>query len=229
MNVPKFRIKFDVPHSFAVEPGFFRANHCHDFKLLQDALNGVWWEPNTGLMMLRPSFLDEGWYEITNWITLADWLKDPDYWQEVALVSNPDTASTLLSAFYTTVLNAAAVGEDMPAYVSDSVLATLSLASIFSSDKIVWAAKSAVSLLKDEGFCWHYRAMGHPVHRIRNWFALQWDNLGFHFSFDGVCRVYLYGSDKTIAPTFLEQFEICSPGDIADRDGYFIFIPIAGY
>jgi hypothetical protein len=227
MNAPKFRIKLDVPHSFAVEPGFYKANHCHDFKLLEDALNGVWWEPNTGLMMLRPSFLGELWYDSTNWVPLTSWLYDSAYWQTVAPISNPDTG-TVLSTFMATVLSSGA-GGDIPSLASITGLATVTLASTLTSDAIVWVMQSTTALVADEGFVWHYHALGHKHHRLKNWFVLQWDNMAFHFSFDGVCRVYLYGSDHSVAPTLLEQFEICSPGDIMEKDGYFIFIPIPGY
>ena len=83
-NYPLFRVRLDVPYSFAVEPGFVRSTHCHNFREGEGQMGpGTWRDANTGLVMMEPSFLNQRWYLDLNWQALAAWETDPDFWRQV--------------------------------------------------------------------------------------------------------------------------------------------------
>jgi hypothetical protein len=232
MTLAKFRLHFDVPHSFAIEPGFVRTPHCHDFRPGPGALAGTYQDPNTGAIMLQPSFLTAKFYGASLWHPLTDWLYDPDFWEKVYRGGDPDSPDST-ARFFTTTPKDSSHSTLLPQF-TDIGIVSISTGAANASDVIAWTMRSNwgtggnPSLAADEGFVWEYHILADELHRHVNWFALQWANIALLFTFDGTCRAYLYGSDLSVAPTQIDEFQICSPGDITNRHGYFAFVPIPG-
>jgi hypothetical protein len=235
---PQWRLKLDVPHNLAVEPGFMLSRHCRDMQTEQE-IYGLWRDANTGLIMLEPSFSNAKWYEDTNWKPLSEWTTDTNFWQDVFRgsilgVGSPYTASetphmfTLRPYSDTTKYNST-YGKLIATLQYSAISLVLGLI-VSTSDALTWVLKSNFTLAADEGFVWHYRVHGDEQHRLKNLFFIQWDDIGIHLSLDGTVRVYRYNlSDMTAAPVLWETFQIASPGDIINKDGYLVIIPIPGY
>lgn len=233
LPIPLFRLKFDVPHSFAIEPGYVRATHCHDFKEQKDTFSGTWRDPMTGVLLLRPSFISHKITDATYWKPLTQWTYDTAFWEQVFDGVDP-VINDGVSRFWAS--KTAYSGTDYGDFSANSVhtavsvaVAVASIAGVIDSDLLYWAHESTFEIAPDEGFVWYYRAIAKDNLVYRNWFAVQFGDLYFHFSLQGEVRVYRYGSDTTVTPTLIESFEIASYADIVGQDGYFIFLPIPGY
>ena len=57
-----YRLTLDAPYSFRIEQGYHRTLHCADFRPLPNSQINTWREPVTGLVMLRPNFLMDGFF-----------------------------------------------------------------------------------------------------------------------------------------------------------------------
>lgn len=232
LPVPQFRLKFDVPHSFAVEPGYVRATHCHDFREEKGSFAGTWRDPLTGVLMLRPSFVSNKITTSAYWKPLTQWTYDPLFWRQV--YDGLDPAINDGVARFWASINPRSGGSYTPfsgnavhaAVVSTTAL--VSLAGVIASDVLYWAHESTFEIAQDEGFVWYYRAISKGNMILKNWFAVQFADWLFHFSLQGEVKVYHYGVDMTIEPELYDAFEIASYSDIVGQDGYFVFLPIPG-
>jgi prepilin-type N-terminal cleavage/methylation domain-containing protein len=216
----EFLLTLDVPYSFPVEPGFQRSPMMREFAPLKDSFNNTYLDPATGVLMLRPSVLkrdfDADFKKLDQWRFTPNWWKD-NYRGQDAGASNPNMMS--------------AVKPTGSGFTLIELLVTVALVALEASaarlDDLKWVLESKFSLEVDEGFCIHYHTLGDEFRRKRNWYKVQWDNIGFHFSFDGRCRVYEYErGNLTATPTLIEEFEIASPGELLNNSGYFFFLPI---
>lgn len=225
----RFRLKFDVPYNFTVEPGYYRSAHCHDIRLTEKELSNTYQDPLTGLLTLKPSHLTNDYYNVTNWVQLSQLQHEATYWQAIYRnydLDDPDS----VARFWSTYDSGSGVIDNLAAVVRAQVL----LSSALVKDYLVWAAQTDFSLSADEGFVWHYRAFADEHGRPRNWFALAWGGIYLHFSTDGVCRAYVYPTsggaiDWEEDPLFYDSFVFGSPGEILQRDGWFSFQPIPRY
>ncbi len=221
---PKFRIKFDVPHSYAIEPGYVRDQHCRDIRVDAASMVNTWQDPITGLISLNPSFKTGDFYTSANWHPLTDWLHNADFWDKCFSNINIGGAA----AFFTTLLkDALSTGGLLPG-LRTIATAAINKTSPFTNDILHWVLQSNFNMPADGGFVWHFHALADEKHQYKNWFALQFDDLALHFSHDGTVGFYQYQNGLTNAPTLLDQREIATPGDIANKAGYFIVIPIPG-
>jgi hypothetical protein len=226
---PLYRLVLDPPHNFAVEPGYVRSVHCGDLRGKGDA---TYTEPLTGLIRLKPSFLEGNW--LNQCEPLSSFTKQEKYWEEIKRARETVTQSApgLLATTsehadgYLTVLG-------QPTGRVSLTLQNLAIATIISDvagDQLVWALESKFNLFPDEGFVINVRAVTDELRRYKNWFAVQWDNIKISVSLDGNVRVYEYNRANTsAAPKLKEIFKIGSPGDFANRDGQFAFMPIPGF
>jgi hypothetical protein len=222
-----WKLLLDVPYEFSVEPGYAHAKHAHDIRISQGDVSGVWQDPNTGLMMLEPSFIRNDFY--TNsacWVPLTSWIYSSNWWQEVYRAPHPNVA-VQVAKFYTTLnySNSNTIG-----LVNTYGIAFTTLASSLATDTMTPVLCSNFNLSQDEGFVWFYNAITDEMHRFQNWFSLTWGGITLHFSATGTVRCYRHpGEDNTVAPTLFDQFEICTPGDIFNKDGYFVIVPVPGF
>lgn len=218
--MPQYRLYFDVPYDFAIEPGFARAVHRADFAPQAGALNNTFRCPVTGLLMLYPSFMSATYQN--NLLTLAelDTTAVTGFWQEVKRSFD----------------NATLFGNVKPAdqspsfiqYITSIYTMTVS-PDVVKYDDLKWVVRTKAEFAVDEGFVIHYHGLTDELLRKSNWFALQWDNIGLHFSAQGTVRVFQYDrADMSSAPSLVYEFDICSPSELLSRGGYFVFIPVPG-
>lgn len=225
MPTPEWRLKLDVPHSFAVEPGWSRALHANNFRTDAAETQGVWRDPVTGLVSLRPSFLDPNWD--TQLRPLSSWRYSVNYWTTLKVGQEFTTGAANVLATQTPYEGVAPEARVLSLLVD---VALVSIASALVADEMVWALESLFDLAEDEGFVLHWRMLIHGNRRYKNALKIQWDNIGLHLSLDGVMSVYRYDrANMTAEPVFVEDFQIGSPTELADKDSYLYFIPIAGY
>lgn len=222
-----WRLVLDCPASFSEKPGYIMARHSHDMRP-EELGDDIWIDPLTKVVMLKPSFLREGWHGDDDWTDLSEWTYDANFWQQVFPVFDPDLLATL-PKFFTTTAHQTTGSETLVGIATDVSIGVISLASALASDALVWSLQSNFTLGKDAGFVVHYNAVTRKMARYKNWFAVQWDRLYLHFSFDGYCRPYYFYEEYADGATPLTPFQIADPGDMAGEDGYISFIPIAGY
>jgi hypothetical protein len=230
MAAPLYRIKFDVPHNYAIEPGYARAQHSHDFREEAGKAAGTFRDPLTGLIMLQPSYLQEAGSRLANFKLLSGFLKDATFWKTVHYGIDAITAYAQASQFSTILPQ----GSDFSANSLETALVSVisrvgvSLATTVS-DTMVWALQSSFSLARDEGFCMHIKHLSPETSVFKNWFYIVFDRYGIHFSTDGYVRVWEYQGALSDPPTKIDEFQFCSPGDLSNRDLFFVFLPIPGH
>lgn len=225
-HYPKFRLTLDEPYDFAKEPGFHRSIHCHDFR--EDALSLVentWRCPVTGLVFLRPSWLNEDYN--AHFEPLASWTAQTELW-ETAKRSLDEISSSVSSAG---LLSSAVPDLNSPIdWQVTTTAAVLSLASLAESDELQWALESSFTLGEDEGFVLHANKLTDSMRRHKNWLAIGWDNLQVHIRPSGQVAIYRWADrgDKSDTATLelIEEVFLSSPGEMADKDTYFLFLPI---
>ncbi|MES2463946.1 MAG: hypothetical protein V4671_25530 [Armatimonadota bacterium] len=229
-----------TPHRFCRQPGYSRQVHCHNFKHWKDANKGTWQDPLTGVVMLRPSFLDPkgaGHFRpLANWTFAqeaekAKWEvvnRAKDYGGASSLASSP-LFSYMIPEQTGTLKGMLTPSTPFPHVVDLRLVEDVTEAE--QSDSIEVALESKEPIVADQGFIVHYNAITDAMHRKRNWFAVIWDNIMVHFSMDGTARAALYEERGvySTAPKIFQEFEIASPGDLSGRDGYFVFLPIPGF
>jgi hypothetical protein len=212
-----WRLTLDPPHTYCTDKGKFKSQHSSDFTPApNNPYQNTFKCPVTGVIMLRPGFLDNDWK--TNLVPLSQFRYTQDFWQVV----NRDTPGGL----FTSVKPAPKTFLLIELIIQIAIIAILINAT--AQDDMKWALESKFTLGADEGFAVHYHGLTDEMLRKNNWFCVQWDNIGIHFSHTGLVRVYQYPdrNDLTQTPALIQQFEIGSPGDFLNKWGYFIFIPI---
>lgn len=225
-HYPRFRLTLDEPYEFAREPGFVRSVHCHDFR--EDALSlkeNVWRCPITGLVFLKPSWLSENYQ--ANFEPLASWKAQTDLWKQARRtldeIAGSMNSAGLLSSSHPNL------GSPID-WMGTNVAAIISLVSLMDHDELQWALESNFTLAEDEGFVLHCNKITDSIRRHVNWLAVQWDNLQVHIRPSGQVAVYRWADRTQIgdasAATLVEEFFLSSPGEMADKDTYFLFIPI---
>lgn len=215
----EYRLTFDVPYTFATEPGLTRAVHCADFRPEKNSFNDTWQEPATRLVMLKPSFLSRSFKD--DFKALSEWSKQSDFWQEV---KRGQDGITMLSS-----VKPASKGFPLIELLISLAIVTIQK-SVELKDDLLWALQSNFNLEVDEGFVIHYYGLTDELLRKNNWFYVQWDDIGVHFSHDGIVRVYQYDrSDLTQPPVQIDEKVIGAPSEFLNHPGYFAFIPIPGF
>ncbi len=225
-HYPRLRMTLDAPYDFAKEPGFVRSIHCHDFR--EDSLSlkeNVWRCPVTGLVFLRPSWLDENYG--ANFEPLESWRRQTDLWETAKRtlddISSSTTSAGLLSSSY------ADLGSPIDWQITLEA-AIISRASLMDSDELQGALESTFTLAEDEGFVLHANKLTDSLRRHVNWIALSWDNLQVHIRPNGQVAVYRWADraavDDAAEASLVEEFFLSSPGEMADKDTYFLFLPI---
>lgn len=224
MPAPLFRLTFDVPYTFATEPGCVRSVHCSDFAPAHGILENTTREPLTGLLMLTPSVQKRTWAEDMK--GLDQWRHNPAFWREVKRAQeNQQAGASLLST-----VKPADQAHTLIEILTQTALVAIEASTLYSDD-LKWALESNFFLESDEGFALHYHGLSDEMLRKENWFGVQWDNLYLHFSSHGRVKVYRYADRAHLerTPAFVEEFQIANAGDLLGRAGYFHFIPVPGY
>lgn len=234
----QWRLTLDNPYSFATQAGFIRSMKACDFRpeATQFAAAGLWREPLFGLVMLRPSSLDRNF--TNDFQGLNNWNYQQAFWMEAkrakALADYPAQGNGQAEPVQPASLMMAPVKPANKGFQLIELLIDIALIEIRNAlnwyeqyDRMKWVLESKFTLAEDESFAIHYHAMSDEMLRKDNWMALQWDNIGLHFSHNGVLRVYRYNrADMTAQPVQVNEIELCSPSDILNRPGYFWFLPI---
>lgn len=227
MPLSRFRVRFDVPYSFAVEPGFERFTHAQDFRPGRGDLAGCYRDPETGLVMLEPSWITEAFSDPSQWKDPSNWTKNDDaMWKEASRLFNPDA-----SAYGAPLLTTVAPGNNPLVDELVLVLGKGILAATQPTDTLKWVLQSNFDLVRDGGFVIQYEFLGDEMQRTKNILGLQWGDIFLHLSGDGSMRCYRYPDpgDMSGDPDLFEEFQIASPGDLVGKPGYFIIYPIAGF
>ena len=220
MPSPKWRFKLDVPHSFATEPGFARALYASDFRTDSAATQGVWRDPVTNLVGLRPSFLTKQWYN--NLKPLTSWRYSLAFWTTLKVQEG-------VEGVLATQASPGAVSTGKVITLLRD-LAVMDAGGGIDDDVMIWALESTFELASDEGFAINYRMMVGENTVFDNVLSVQWDNIGLHLGGNGILTVYRYDrADLTAAPVFVEDFQIATPTELTSKDSYLYFMPIAGY
>ena len=220
----KWRLKLDEPFAFAVEKGYIYTRLSADARQTPGAFNGTYQCPLTDVIMLNPSFRSRDF--TADFKGLDQWrVKQTDgvsLWKEVKRSTGGGTRGSMFTAEANTT-----GGFSLIELLVDVAIIALT-AAIW--DTMIWVAESNFSLMVDEGFCIHYHGLTDELARKENWFMVQWDNIGLHFSQSGKVRVYSYLRETLNAPGVLvEEFQIADAGELLNRHGYFVFIPIPAF
>lgn len=213
----QYRLTLDNPIQFAVERGQNISRHCSDFSAGLASGGGCYRCPLTGVVMLQPSTLTDAWTRGLQPLGNFRVQEDVQYWNSAKRADD--------AQFLTNTRN--------PADASISNLLNIydltQLNVLDAEDIMVWAAQSNFFLDQDESFTIHYHSIADQFSRKNNWFAVQFDNIGIHFSQTGLCRVFKYErSNLTAAVTQVDEFQLCSPSELHGRDGFIWFMPIPG-
>jgi len=234
-----WRLTLDVPFSFCIEQGFARDVKSCDFRIEKSAGTGfsprLWREPILGIVMLKPSVLQRGF--TTDFKGLGTWNYRAAFWNEVrrgqaiknfpnpAPNADPDQPFALLMA---PVKPAGQRYELIELLIQEAIMAIkFDVLWKENYDDMKWVMQSTFTLAEDESYAIHYHGLTDEMVRKENWFCFRVDTLGIHFSHTGIMRVYQYDrADLTKPPIFLQEVQMCHPGDILNRSGYFYFIPI---
>ena len=221
-----WRIRLDVPYQFAVEPGFAKAQYCADFAPDSTLTTGIWREPSTGLVMLRPRVLDGDYAQYA--IPLSQWNKAANVWQEVKkrTAFKPGTGSVLFNAF-TNAKSYASLQISLLIYLAQVAVE----AAMQNYDYLEWALQSTTTLADDEGFCISYHFAADEYTRYGNVMYIQWDNIGIHVGGGGKMRIYRYTdrNDKNNPAKIqlVREEDFSSPAEMFNVYGYLMFIPVA--
>lgn len=215
--MPEFRVKLDVPYLFATEPGYTRAVHCIDFRPEKDSFVNTFRDPVTGLVFLRPKSLEREWH--TDLQPLGNFtVGNAAFWK--AVKRSVDAAD-----LFTNVLPTG-LPETLIELLLDIAIIALN-ADTLKKDDMKWVLQSLFRLEVDESFALYYYSLTDETTRKNNWFYLQWDDIGLHFSQHGTVQVYRYNrANLNQAPALVESFTIAEPQELLQRPGYFIFIPV---
>lgn len=218
-----WRLILDQPHSYAIEQGNALDRYSHQFRETSNAASNTWRCPASGVLMLNPSFKKRDFG--TDFKGLGNFRKNEanaTYWRAIAKSQDQVTMfSTLRPATQTKFFDALVTGVG---------IAVINAADAFY-DNLEWALQSLFVLNVDEGFAIHYQGLTDELLRKNNWFYVQWDNIGLHFSHQGRVRVYEYADrgNMAAAPTLVHEFDIAEPGELLGKAGYFVFLPIPGF
>lgn len=218
--MPQWRLRLDVPFSFAVELGVVKAQHCADFRPQSNSFVNTWRDPVQGWVMLKPSHLSRSYGDTFQ--VLANWRAANAFWQDSK--RSADGVNMLAQI--------KPADNDFPNIQINIQSAIIAIeASLALFDNLLWAMESKFTLVEDEGFCWHYNSITDQMLRKNNWFAIAWDDIYIHFSHQGIVRVFQFNDRGDLLNggfAQVDEFEICSPGELLGRDGYFCFLPVAG-
>lgn len=217
-----WRLRLDVPYDFPVEQGYVRATHCHNFRPGPGGMDGCWRCPVTGVVMLEPSFLNENFYDGASWWPLTSWTHDVDYWQSIW--RDPSLAAGTANFFSS--VRPPTVG--LINQLVDINTWTLTFVSGLTNDAMKWVLASTETLSRDESFVVHVRTLADEHHRYHNWFAVKFGRIGLAFRHNGIVRAYEYGDDDTLEPTLIDEFQIATAGELANKEHQFAFIPMPG-
>lgn len=213
----KWRLKLDVPYRFAIEKGFRYEKFAADFREKDIAANSVFRCPVTKMLMLNPSYRNRDFN--TDFKGFDEWRKEADAWKSIQRVAGETQLSFMTHA----------VRHDDPTYfeILTDYAITKRAADALKYDDLIWALESNFFLEIDEGFAVHYHGLTDEMARKENWFLVQWDNIGLHFSQSGRVRVVRYNRESPATDAvFVEEFQIADAGELLNRHGYFVFIPI---
>ncbi len=235
---PTFRVRLDVPYSFAVEPGYARAQHSYNFRSNEGdvgytPVEGIYHCPVTGVIMLEPSTMSNN-LSLENWEQLTSWLYDPDFWREVFDGADPALGYTT-ATWLSTVIKTDGTGTPIGFNTNSEALETLAAlspfvgASLYDGDTLYGALRSNFLLARDEGFSVHYKVAAKEKFRGRHFLGIVFGNHAFRFDYDGYAHRFVYEDGLDNPPTFVEKFQIAAPDDIIGKEGYITFIPIPGF
>jgi hypothetical protein len=213
-----WRLKIDVPYDFAVEPGIQMATHCRDFRPEAGALADTYRDPTTGVVMLRPSFLKREWFNYAK--GLDQFRYNPQFWQSSLRGSD----GYELTGAFTNIVPAGST----PALIEILTdVAIIAIQNIPAGDTLKWSFETKFNLTVDEGFVLHVHALADELMRKNNWLYVQWDDIGIHFSAQGLARVYKYTrGDLTLPPKQVYEFTFCNPAELKSKNSFFVFIPV---
>lgn len=210
-----FRLTLDVPYTFALEPEYLISKHCSEFRVKENSVQNVLRDETTGIIMLRPSAFGKEYFQDLR--PLSDFRRSTDFWQQ----SQRSSDNSLLMSSVRPMSQAAEL-------IEIQIAISLILIENATNDTLKWALESNFSLDVDEGFAIHYRAVTDELARKNNWFALQIDRYLFHFSQQGICRVYQYEDRNNLQqpPIIINEFRFAEPAELLNISGYFYFIPV---
>lgn len=225
---PRWRMRFDVPRSMAVEPGYRRTMHAAEFNDQTIELDENTWRcPVTGIIMLQPTFAHHA--TLGQFEPLANWVYDNTIWRESKRAQSDVIGTgqpiTILASKNPSPNNHFVWG------ISHSI-AILNLASDIDGDQLEWSLVSNFNLEQDGGFVIHMNSMTDPMVTNKNWFAIHWDNLQIVCTPEGRMSLYRWADrdlmDDGAHATLVESIHVGRWADMKMQDKWFAFIPIPG-
>lgn len=193
-----YRVTFDVPYQFVVRPAYERAQHVVDLAI--ESENGTYHDPAAGLLMLRPSVLDERWRD--NIIPLSQLNYQSEHWRRATRGAN----DSLLRADFISRVRPRA-----PATLIDLLV---DIAIVAASSSMKWVLQTIGDLARDEGFALHLTGADDEYSRENDFLFAQWDRYGIRLDTRGQLSLYLYNrADLTQSPTKIAEWHsgISSP------------------
>jgi hypothetical protein len=217
-----WRIKFDVPHSFAVERGYRDSRYSPDFRSSATSFINTWQCPVTKVVMLEPTIRSRdfggGFRSLNNFRRTE---ANATYWRNLA-------KSIDSLAMFTSLRPTGALTYAEPLAVAAAIKTINAIDALF--DNLIWSLESYEPIPVDGSFAIHYQGLTDELLRKNNWMYLQWDDIGIHISHGGHVRVCWYPDRGHIEvePDIVHEFDIAEPGELLGKSGYFTFIPIPG-
>jgi hypothetical protein len=215
-----WRIKFDVPHTFAVERGFRESRYAPDFRITN--MQNTWQCPVTKVMMLMPSNRSRNFgSDFRGLGNFRQAVSEANFWRTVAKSQDSIAMFTQLKpSTESTFFLPLTVGAGIAVFNANDTF----------FDNLQWALESLAPIPVDGSFAIHYHGLTDELLRKNNWMYLQWDDIGIHISHQGHVRVCWYPDRGHLedTPDVVHEFDIAEPGELLGKHGYFMFIPIPG-
>jgi len=210
-----WKVKLDHPRSVAVEPGYLKHQHCRNFRL--DAVENLYRDPLTGLVMLEPNWRRREWADDAKEVSF--WRRNPSYWQAVTRARQSLAMANIVPRTGSDELVAIAV--DVALVIIDKLAAR--------RDDLVWALESLSSLRLDEGWALHVHGLDDELAKKRNWLYVQWDRFGLHLGGSGQAALYEYVSGLTEQPVLRDVWGFAMPDAVVQRGLTITCTPVPFY
>jgi len=210
---------FGGDHDDLVESGWGKTLSARQFVTEQPLDPGLWREPITGALMLRPAPMGAAWresdaYEDEKMVAFA-FHRQAAFWETI--YTKPDSADPFLSTVYPAGLSASEIALETSFDVSD--LATP------DGEDIVVALQSVENLIANQGLYLECRHFGFDFEKASNYLILAFGQYGLRLQTDGIAALFKQTEDGWTA---LQEMRFCGQSEQHGHSMSLLILPVLG-